>query len=111
MNKYDEMSDMDINKAVAIALRDKSCVHMMGEHVMMWSGNPKSDNCGYRIFNPCRNPADMWPIILANDISLINDGVGSIGAAHDDYQQVWLPKDKALRAAAIVFLMMKDSTK
>ena len=105
MSKYYEMSDFEINKAIAewfgfsyfgfyeqngIRVR---CNRIGGDTVTL---------------DYCNNPVDMWPIIVENDISLINDGVGNIGAAHDDYQQVWLPKDKALRAAAIIFLMMQE---
>lgn len=66
------------------------------------------------------NPADMWPIILGNGISLINDKgfyyatsncyetfePHGLGVADGYFYSKAENKSKLLRAAAIVFLMM-----
>lgn len=51
-----KMSDAEINKAVAF-------------HV----GLTTYRNAEEGIFDPCNNPADAWPLILKNRISLVWD--------------------------------------
>lgn len=71
-------------------------------------------------FNPCNNPADAWPIISANRISVEYDSEDKCDVpaewvtayAIDDLKVhvvAHQPCDKALRSAMIVFLMMQDS--
>ena len=112
MKDYSSMSDFEINKAVFVKkqyydevidkpVRDGASVHC-------------GDGCNWREFDPCNNPADAWPIIVENGITLAFqdgnwwadnlaywiDGVEwSIGGIIDK---------NPLRAAMIVFLMMKD---
>lgn len=120
MKDYAAMSDFEINKSVALALgfrlyKDgKSCRE---NHVAIEEGR-----CGAFAMDWCNNPADAWPIIVENGISLIKCTVGSgywsaeiitdIDDLTDklfqcqssfDYQDA-----NPLRAAMIVFLMMKD---
>lgn len=69
-------------------------------------------------FDPCNNPADAWPIIVGKQISLISRCANGEWKAQlhlgrddifDSYASCW---DKnPLRAAMIVFLMMKESEK
>lgn len=73
-------------------------------------------------FDPCNNPADAWPIIVQSGISLIKctDGSGcwsaeiitDIDEATDNLFQCQSSFDyqdaNPLRAAMVVFLMMKD---
>lgn len=56
----------------------------------------------------CNNPADTWPIIVDNNMWIQPDMVGD-GFWHCyDCEEIATAKDKnPLRAAAIVFLMMK----
>lgn len=69
----------------------------------------------------CNNPADAWPIISANRITIEYDAehqcdvpVEWVTAYGIDGLKVHLvahqPCDKALRSAMIVFLMMQEST-
>ena len=59
MKNYEDMSDFEINCEVAKANNwsSKSFVHEI--HSGKW--------------NPCQNPADAWPIITENNISIILD--------------------------------------
>lgn len=52
---YSQLSDFEINSAVSMALLDKSA-------------NPSARYVA--IGNYCNNPADAWPIIVDNEISL-----------------------------------------
>lgn len=78
---------------------------------------PSNGNC----FNPCNNPADAWPIISANRISVeydsedqCDDPAEWVTAYGIDDLKVHVvahqPCDKALRSAMIVFLMMQESS-
>lgn len=61
MNKYSDKSDFDINKAVAESLGKKFLTFVNGEVRVR----------GYK-FDPCNNPADAMPIVLENNIDLLN---------------------------------------
>ncbi|HCR0925035.1 TPA: DUF2591 family protein [Klebsiella aerogenes] len=69
--------------------------------------------------NYCRNPADAWPIIIGNGISLYHDNgnwqaemtyyapVGAFGT--DETCSKFVDDKNPLRAAMIVFLMMQEA--
>ena len=69
--------------------------------------------CGNTLENfDINNPADMWPIIVDNGISLLQQDNEEGWCAFrwdDDNAECW--HKNPLRAAAIVFLMMKDAEK
>lgn len=98
MTDYSKMSDFEINKRV---------------FKLMMTGRDW-DRQGKGLFDYCNNPADAWPIIVANEIGVVPskssntyawDLSGGMlkGIKHVD--------DNPLRAAMIVFLMMKDAEK
>ena len=106
MKDYASMSDQQINREVQ-KLTGMGC--MSGNGVLIIADGR------WRTFDPCNNPADAWPIIVENGITLAFqdgnwwadnlaywiDGVEwSIGGIIDK---------NPLRAAMIVFLMMKES--
>lgn len=115
---YSKMSDFEINKLVAIATGHKQLGSLGwrglkdGEfNEVMVRGPLKIDG-----FDPCNNPADAWPIIVANNIDIIQDnGQGCALATKSAIQMfhgddVHISQDEnPLRAAMIVFLMMQDS--
>lgn len=130
---YEEMSDKDINKLVFEACNlkpdefDIACENLIlqmleADHLFRASFTRDDDYYGK---DYCNNPADMWPIILENDISLINDKgfyyatnncyetfePHGLGVADGYFYSKAEDKSKLLRAAAIVFLMMKDAEK
>ncbi|MBH3259960.1 DUF2591 family protein [Serratia marcescens] len=99
---YSKMSDLDINVLV-------------GE--IQGFANKIAALNGMRDY--CNNPADAWPIIVENGISLYHDNgnwqaemnyyapVGAFGT--DEACSKFVDDKKPLRAAMIVFLMMKDA--
>lgn len=110
---YAEMTDFQINKAVAIAqgYAEEDCD-------FGWTGRPDvgvewNEEAGYpsKSFNYCNSWADAGPIIEKNRISLEFDGddvaqwchaISCDGLHRVEYQS------NPLRAAMIVFLMMQE---
>lgn len=101
MKDYASMSDQQINREVQ-KLTGMGC--MSGNGVLIISDGR------WRKFDPCNNPADAWPIITESMISIRpvgNDGqlweASGMAGMKADYDK------NPLRAAMIVFLMMKES--
>lgn len=119
MTDYSKMSDFEINKLVAFALGCKEVVPdiFMSDVRRYEFDKPKNKSGNKFFFDPCNNPADAWPIIIANRIGVIpapSDGLWR--AAHRDVGDDGTPHyfnqcENPLRAAMIVFLMMKESEK
>lgn len=103
---YDELSDFQINKAVAEALgrktwyEEKRHGYYRKDHPhAVWAG--LADGGGhYMPFDYCNKPGDSWPIILENRITILPDG--SEWAATDHC--IWKSGVNPLRCAMIVFL-------
>ncbi|HGM4636867.1 TPA: phage protein NinX family protein [Serratia marcescens] len=118
MTDYSKMSDFEINKGVAerLGYSVQENRHLK-DVVEIWRFEEHMEDAGdkyHGIRNYCNNPADAWPIIVANEIGVVPskssntyawDLSGGIlkGIKHVD--------DNPLRAAMIVFLMMKDAEK
>lgn len=115
---YSKMSDFDINKLVAIATGHKQ----LGS--LGWRGLKDGDFNEVMVrgplkiggFDPCNNPADAWPVIVANNIDIIQDNGQGCALATNSAIQMFLGDDvhisqdeNPLRAAMIVFLMMQES--
>lgn len=113
MKNYEDMSDFEINKAVALIVG--ATFNDDGEPVRF----VECDTGAYADFNeiefdPCNNPADAEPIIIENRIGTIpapDNGLWK--AAHrkigDDDKPYHFTQDKnPLRAAMIVFLKMNE---
>ncbi|WP_274370775.1 phage protein NinX family protein [Morganella morganii] len=112
MNKYRDKSDVEINKAVAVARGYK--VMSCEESVMAYIDS------GYKPFDPCNHPYDAMPIVFENNISLhaprFSEGwmaeyTGSDDDVNDGFQADYFDShnQNPLRAAMEVFLMMKDT--
>lgn len=56
-------------------------------------------------FNPINSGDDTLPLIIEHDVSVINDDAGNVGAVIGNGEQVWLPKEKYLRAAVTAILI------
>ena len=108
MKDYSEMSDFEINKAVAACL---------GVEVQEWNGkifggidrNIDNVTSVVGVIDYCNNPSDAWPIIKSNHIN-----IGWAGDEEWFARTVHTPKvfdTNPLRAAMIVYLMMKDKEK
>lgn len=109
MKDYSAMSDFDIQQAVLHETWGKHPVRLLGK---MMLDIMLSD------YDPCNNPADAWPIIVANKISILIDETvdyWSSALVHDfcdaDAFSHGTSDNNPLRAAMIVFLMMKDAEK
>lgn len=116
---YEAMSDFEINKAVTLAANglegwalsdDKDCFYCCD------AGGDGRDEIA--IADYCNNPAHMWPIIVGNEISVIPPASnGTNGWKAERFYPSNFGKiidfidKKPLRAAAIVFLMMKEAEK
>lgn len=114
MKNYEDMSDFEINKAVALIVGAK--FNDDGEPVRF----VECDTGAYADFNeiefdPCNNPSDAWPIIDENNITIINDHPSMRLAVNDaaDYYNgssgiIASSDENGFRAAMIVFLKMNE---
>lgn len=113
---YSKMSDTEVAQKVFFWLSNDFCPNGGLAHInkdgffFFDNGNVK------RKFDPCNNPADAWPIIAGNEISLISRCANGEWKAQlhlgkddifDNYASCW--DKKPLKAAMIVFLMMQES--
>ena len=99
MKDYSKMSDFEIDKAVSTALG------------MDVSGATEENNIMYGCFDDiCNNPSDAWHVMEENKIGIafVNGEwrASSVMAGYHEYSD-----KNALRAAMIVYLMMKDEEK
>ncbi|SUB99879.1 DUF2591 family protein [Proteus penneri] len=94
MNKYTELSDLEINKNVFIKL--------YGEESLK---DKDMFNSFYRT-DYCHNPEDAMPIIIENEISMIKSSGGWM-CCHGSVGNV--EHESLYRGAMEVFLMMKDA--
>lgn len=118
MNDCSKMSDFEICKAVGDAIGLK-----WAELDQNYNGLCYWKDGDLFVFNPIRDPAESWPIIINNKISIINagdewlcvpDGETVDGWTGDSVDCIWHSRgcvDKnPLRAAMIVFLMMQEKS-
>lgn len=66
MKDYSAMSDQQINTAVGLSFGEKVGEVVNGLQLVNIDAQYLCSS-----FNPCKNPADAWPIITANKISII----------------------------------------
>lgn len=115
MMDYRKLSDFEINLRVAEIVVDYDCISRLPytDMAVHWG-----DGANWHVFNPCNNPADAWPIITGNGISLYHDNgnwqaemtyyapVGAFGT--DETCSKFVDDKNPLRAAMILFLMMQE---
>lgn len=113
---YAEMSDFEINCSVARALGEVFTIPSKGKvnHYLDVTDTTISLlNCdGTRVERVivrdyCNNPADAWPIIVENKISLTCHQSRGKWSAVFNADNICMQQNP-LRAAMVVFLMMKD---
>ena len=122
-NDYSKMSDTEIAQKVFFWLSSDFCPNGGLAHINN-DGFFFFDNRSVkRKFYPCNNPADAWPIIADNKISIVSLDNKWIAAPVDtvidgitgDSEVCFYASSDAvfdsnpLRAAMIVFLMMQDA--
>lgn len=112
MKDYASMSDAEINASVA-----KIMFEVNEGIATPYSHRPDAYiyhlNGLHSVKDYCNNPADAWPIITENKISIYamseTDARGRWGAEAFYPSEAYHFNDNPLRAAMIVFLMMKES--
>lgn len=111
MTDYSKMIDFEINKLVVLSIGGFESEDIFQLQGVIFKRHGKYQ---YSVFDPCNNPSEAWPIILSNLIALkpvklyvggqrwfASKGDGDFGLKFAD--------DNPLRAAMIVYLMMKES--
>lgn len=110
MNKYTELSDFEINLAVAhIVLGKNNYDWSSDKKEVYFAGIDGGEFLHHGYFDPCNNPSDAMPIIIENKLTLSprydsDKWISESLFYHDIYSENKNP----LRAAMEVFLMMKD---
>lgn len=118
---YSKMSDFEINCMIAKILHTN---FVQGAFPFINDGSVRLYGCDRCFdFNPCNNPADAWPIIVDNKISIVsldNKWLAAptetvIDGVTGDSEVCFYASSDAvfdvnpLRAAMIAFLMMQES--
>ena len=106
MKNYEDMSDFEINKAVALIVG--VTFNDDGEPVRFVECDTGACADFNEIeFDPCNNPEDAWPIITNNFISVIPSTNRDIWFADGQGGETTFDTNP-LRAAMIVFLEMNE---
>nr|WP_330218007.1 phage protein NinX family protein [Siccibacter colletis] len=124
MMDYSKLSDQEVNGLVMDSISDGnqayrggdgSAIELLHQINTVEFGEHVEREEVYAKFDPCNNPADAWPIITENNISIILDNPSmpcATSNARDlfdcDDRIVSVAYEKPLRAAMIVFLMMQE---
>lgn len=95
---YSKLSDNKINAEVALHWLGKGNFGLMNGAVETFGGS----------FNPCNNPADAWPIIVANRITLIPASRGDEWMAQAFDRAIADVSTNPLRSAMTLYLMMQE---
>ena len=107
---YEEMSDFEINKQVAI---NRGGYQGHVEH--MQHGVKESDRASHGLLfterDYCNNPSDAWPIIVANRINVYASEGPDFMPWMAGCGGIMVSNKNPLRAAMIVFLMMQEQAK
>lgn len=107
MTNYNELSRQEINYLVA-SVKFADCEELEIYNNIDGSVDVVSQGLTICIaYDPCNNPADAWPIIIENGISIVKSPDGTWGAS-DLYRNINYWDKNPLRAAMIVFLMMEE---
>ncbi|MGG4738414.1 phage protein NinX family protein [Proteus mirabilis] len=102
MNKYTEMSDLEINKRVFVAAKIEHEDTDLHSNKVFYG-----DGANWIEFNPCNNPSDAMPIINEYGISLIYQDRKFQFATNDGNIECCITNP--LKAAMIIFLCVKDA--
>lgn len=112
---YSKVSDFEINLRVARIILSGNTISEIER--TLTSSVFYENFQGIKTFDPCNNPADAWPVIVENNITIINDKNCFPRATNDSFLFIndqfddcihWCDRNP-LKAAMIVFLMMQES--
>ena len=116
---YDEMSDFEINSAVHNHVKQLGYnIEFLGGDRIKWSKNGFDDAITEKVkysnstlLDYCNNCKEAWKIIVENRISINFDlDEMNTATAFSSKSYGWFDKNP-LRAAMIVFLVIKDECK
>ncbi|ENR0441040.1 DUF2591 family protein [Salmonella enterica] len=107
MKNYGDMSDSQIAQKVFFFLSGNLCPNGGLAHICPDGFFFFDDKNIKRKFDPCNNPADAWPIITNNFISVIPSAHRDIWFADGQGGETTFDTNP-LRAAMIVFLKMNE---
>ncbi|OZS72132.1 recombinase [Providencia rettgeri] len=109
-DKYTELSDFEINLAVAHIVLGKDNYDWCPDKKEVYlAGIDGGDFLPHGYFDPCNNPTDAMPIIIENKIGLSPMYHSNKWTADClDYDFISVNKNP-LRAAMELFLLMKDA--
>ncbi|HDS6883415.1 phage protein NinX family protein [Citrobacter sp. Cf224] len=106
---YSKLSDFEVSKRVAMAIGGFIEEDFCEAHSVIFRRHGRHQ---YSFFEPCTNPSDAWPIIVANKINIEwhqwKDDTDKPYAL-SNATMISRYDDNPLRAAMIVFLMMQES--
>ena len=111
---YNSLENKEINQLVAEA-EGMNCVHERDGFICY-----QMNHGGSMKFDPCNTPNDAFPIMLKYEIAISPYSLSKDLPYYDKYKDMWFAmKDKdwyiddknPLRAAMIIFLMMKEAEK
>ena len=107
---YEEMSDLQINLLVANAIGVDAAEN---SGVVFGAVKHEGDNVVsvMGVVDYCNNPSDAWPIIVANRINVYASEGPDFMPWMAGCGGFMVSNKNPLRAAMIVFLMMKEQTK
>ncbi|HAD9680134.1 TPA: DUF2591 family protein [Escherichia coli] len=120
---YSQLSDFEINKRVAeVIYKDRNGLfvarNLPSKEGVTIVAEVNSEDICIAAADYCNNPADAWPIIMENKISIMFD---STDTRYEGEYHEWCDaisscqkfgiqyQSNPLRAAMIVFLMMQDA--
>lgn len=108
MEDYSCFSDNEINEMVS-DLRGGYAGNVHGSETAVKVSDAATNGLFYMEVDYCNNPSDAWTIIIENSITFNYDTAQvHVGSYFSDTAKVSENRNKALRAAMIVYLMMKD---
>ena len=109
MKDYSCFSDNEINEMVA-DLRGGYVGNVYGSETAVKVSDAATNGLFYMEVDYCNNPSDAWPIIIDNSITFNYDTAQvHVGSYFSDTAKISENRNKALRAAMTVYLMMKGA--
>ena len=106
---YEQMSDFDINRLVAI---NRGGYQGHVAHMQYGVKESDKDSCGMFHFERdyCNNPSDAMPILIEMKIGFkwVNGSCTASSVLRGYHEST---SDNPLRAAMVVFLMMQEQSK
>lgn len=107
MKNYEDMSDLEISQKVFFFVSNNLCPNGGLAHICSDGFFFFDDRNIRRKFDPCNNPADAWPIIESEKISLTYHQSRGEWSAIFNSENISM-HGSPLRAAMIVFLKMNE---